>query len=67
MKVLILPWQLDDAERNDFRARFLREAETQQRLLRHPHIVTVLAYGEDAASGADLHGAALPARRHAGG
>ncbi|MFI5274790.1 MAG: serine/threonine-protein kinase, partial [Ktedonobacterales bacterium] len=51
IKTLILPWQFDDAERADFRARFQREAETQQQRLRHPHIVTVLAYGEDAASG----------------
>src|SRR5258708_29898866 len=51
VKVLILPWQLNEAERADFRARFLREAETQQQRLRHPHIVTVLASGEDAASG----------------
>jgi serine/threonine-protein kinase len=51
VKVLILPWQLNEAERADFRSRFLREAETQQQRLRHPHIVTVLAYGEDAGSG----------------
>ena len=51
IKTLVLPWQLDEAERADFRVRFRREAETQQQRLRHPHIVTVLAYGEDAASG----------------
>src|SRR5258708_10197249 len=51
VKVLILPWQLNEAERADFRARFLREAETQQQRLRHPPIVTGLASCGDAANG----------------
>lgn len=50
IKVLILPWQLDDQERADFRARFLREAATL-RTLRHPHIIAILDSGEDSASG----------------
>ena len=60
IKTLILPWQFDDAERTDFRQRFRREAETQQQRLRHPHIVTVLAYGEDAASGLTEKGFSPP-------
>ncbi|HEX8731506.1 MAG TPA: hypothetical protein VF725_05540, partial [Ktedonobacterales bacterium] len=28
IKVLVLPWQLEDAERDEFRRRFEREAET---------------------------------------
>jgi serine/threonine protein kinase len=47
IKLLILPWQLTPEERDDFRARFRREAETLQQL-RHPHILALLASGEDA-------------------
>ena len=50
IKVLILPWQLTADEREDFRKRFIREAQTLQRL-RHPHIVPVLTFGEDSATG----------------
>lgn len=50
IKLLILPWQLTPDERADFQSRFLREAETLKKL-RHPNILSVLAYGEDTASG----------------
>lgn len=50
IKLLILPWQLSPEERSDFQSRFLREAETLKKL-RHPNILSVLAYGEDTASG----------------
>src|SRR4051794_35600830 len=50
IKILILPWQLTADERADFRARFVREAQTLQRM-RHPNILSVLDYGEDPAAG----------------
>lgn len=50
IKVLILPWQLEEDGQTDFRARFLREAQTLQRL-QHPHIVAVLDHGEDPTTG----------------
>lgn len=50
VKVLMPPWQASPAERDDFRERFLREAQTLA-ALRHPHIVPVLAYGRDEQSG----------------
>src|SRR5262249_27824100 len=50
IKVLILPWQLSADERAEFHKRFIREAQTLQRL-QHPYIVSVLAYGEDLESG----------------
>jgi serine/threonine-protein kinase len=49
IKLLVLPWQLDDAERTEFRKRFLREAETLTKL-NHPHVLAVITYGEDQAS-----------------
>src|SRR5690348_1273304 len=49
VKVLVLPWQLDDAERAEFRKRFLREARTLQ-TLDHPNILPVLISGEDEAA-----------------
>jgi hypothetical protein len=49
IKLLVLPWQLDDAERIEFRKRFLREAETLSKLS-HPHVLSVITYGEDQAS-----------------
>jgi serine/threonine-protein kinase len=45
LKILLLPWQLSEAERATFQARFRREAETLQRL-RHPHILRLLDFGE---------------------
>src|SRR5690242_772385 len=50
VKVLVLPWQLDDAERDEFRKRFLREAKTLQ-TLDHPNILPVLISGEDEVTG----------------
>jgi serine/threonine-protein kinase len=46
MKVLMPSWQLPPDERKNFYARFLREAQAAQRL-QHPHILTVLAFGEE--------------------
>lgn len=50
VKVLMPPWQASPAERDDFRERFLREAQTLE-TLRHPHIVPVLRHGRDDKSG----------------
>jgi serine/threonine-protein kinase len=50
IKVLILPWQLEEDGQADFKARFLREAHTLQRL-QHPHIVSILDHGEDPVTG----------------
>jgi serine/threonine protein kinase len=50
IKILILPWQLDEDGRADFKARFIREAQTLQRL-QHPHIVSILDHGEDPVTG----------------
>jgi serine/threonine-protein kinase len=50
IKLLILPWQLTPEECETFRSRFVREAETLS-ALRHPHILSLLTYGEDAATG----------------
>jgi serine/threonine protein kinase len=46
VKVLIPPRQASQKEEAEFRARFEREARTLQRL-RHPHLVPVLASGEE--------------------
>jgi serine/threonine-protein kinase len=46
VKVLFLPWQLDERERGELRQRFDRETETLQRL-NHPHIIKVLKSGEE--------------------
>src|SRR6185437_11320333 len=46
LKLLLLPWQLDDAERSAFRERFRREAQILL-ALHHPHILSILAYGEE--------------------
>lgn len=46
MKVLMPSWQLSTEGSKNFHARFLREAQTSQRL-QHPHILPVLALGED--------------------
>jgi serine/threonine-protein kinase len=45
IKVLSVPWQLRGPEREEFRARFLREGEALQRL-QHPNIVRLYALGE---------------------
>lgn len=45
VKILLLPWQMDAEERQTFRSRFEREAETLRRMS-HPNIVSVLAFGE---------------------
>jgi len=45
IKVMMPPAQLSRAGRDDFRKRFLREAQTL-RQLRHPHIVSIIAAGE---------------------
>src|SRR5215467_9019709 len=50
IKILIVPWQLEEDGQADFKARFLREAETLQRL-QHPHIVSILDHGEDPVTG----------------
>jgi serine/threonine protein kinase len=50
IKILILPWQLEEDGQADFKARFLREAQTLQRL-QHPHIVSILDHGEDPVTG----------------
>jgi serine/threonine-protein kinase len=50
IKILILPWQLEEDGQADFKARFLREAETLQRL-QHPHILSILDHGEDPVTG----------------
>src|SRR5262249_36522601 len=50
IKLLVVPWQLTTGERADFRTRFLREARTLQHL-RHPHILPVLAFGEEGVGG----------------
>lgn len=46
VKVLLPPWQTTAEDRALFRARFLREIEIVQLLLRHPGIVPVLSAGE---------------------
>jgi serine/threonine protein kinase len=50
IKILVLPWQLDEEGQADFKVRFLREAQTLQRL-QHPHIVPILDHGEDPVTG----------------
>jgi serine/threonine protein kinase len=45
LKLLIVPWNAAAADREQYQARFRREAQTLQRL-RHPHIVPVLDFGE---------------------
>jgi len=50
IRLLILPGQLTPEERESFRARFVREAEILS-LLRHPHLLSILAYGEVAVTG----------------
>src|SRR4051812_45586782 len=46
IKVLLPPRQASEEEERQFRARFLREAQTL-RELHHPHIVPILASGDD--------------------
>ena len=50
IKVLIVPWQLQERERAEFHARFLREARTLG-ALSHPHVLPLIAYGEDEPTG----------------
>lgn len=50
IKVLIPPMQLSANDQAEFRTRFRREAEALQQL-RHPHILSVRALGEDEATG----------------
>jgi serine/threonine protein kinase len=45
IKVLEVPWRLDQQERDAFKTRFSREAEILRRL-HHPHIVPIIAFGE---------------------
>ncbi len=45
IKVLSVPWQLRGPQRDEFRARFLREGEALRRL-QHPNIVRLYAVGE---------------------
>src|SRR5690348_432850 len=45
IKVLSVPWQLRGPQRDEFRARFLREGEALRRL-QHPNIVRLCAVGE---------------------
>ena len=50
IKLLFVPWQLSTEQAEEFRRRFLREAETLAQL-HHPHLLSVLASGQDAATG----------------
>src|SRR5487761_2802274 len=50
IKILLAPWALGKDERADFQARFLREAQTLNRL-EHPNILSVIDYGQDVATG----------------
>jgi serine/threonine-protein kinase len=50
IKILVLPWQLEEDGLAEYKARFLREAQTLQRL-QHPHILPILAHGEDPVTG----------------
>lgn len=50
IKLLYVPWQLADEQAEEFRRRFLREAQTLSEL-KHPHLLPVLASGQDAATG----------------
>jgi serine/threonine-protein kinase len=50
IKVLIPAAQATAEDRAEFKERFAREAKALQ-LLQHPHILSLLAYGEDEASG----------------
>jgi serine/threonine protein kinase len=50
VKLLILPPQLSDQQRAEFHVRFRREAATLLEL-QHPHILSVLGFGEDGATG----------------
>lgn len=45
IKLLIVPWNATAEDRAQYQARFRREAQTLQRL-RHPHILSVLDFGE---------------------
>ena len=45
VKILILPWQADSAERAAYGARFRREVQVLHHL-RHPHIMPILDFGE---------------------
>jgi serine/threonine-protein kinase len=47
IKVLMLPPQLSEREQAEFHARFRREVQTLLEL-NHPHILSVLGFGEDA-------------------
>lgn len=46
IKVLLLPWQLDENERKAFLLRFQREAQVLLSL-RHPHILRLLGFGDE--------------------
>jgi serine/threonine protein kinase len=50
IKVLLPPSQASAADRAEFKARFAREAKALQ-LLEHPHILSLLDFGEDAETG----------------
>lgn len=52
IKLLILPPQMPATERAELRARFRREM-TALAGLSHPHILPLIAYGEDSATGYD--------------
>ncbi|HEY7350482.1 MAG TPA: serine/threonine-protein kinase [Ktedonobacterales bacterium] len=47
IKLLVVPFNASAADRAQFEKRFRREAETLQRL-RHPRILSLLAFGEEA-------------------
>lgn len=46
IKILVVPIHMKDPARAELQARFTREAEALERL-RHPHILPVIAYGEE--------------------
>lgn len=50
LKLLVTPLQLSPAERAEFQERFRREAQILL-TLRHPHILSVQAFGDDSSAG----------------